>query len=495
MDRFFYVAKAMLLGLLTAQAIATLHVYLSNAELHRTVTAITGAGYLAVPNQQVAETLKEFGPAFFGGLFFTLSVGACLSIFSVACAWIWDRILGRRKVLIIPFLLLWLAILFGVNSSGFCLMVASYFFAVPLAVFLGTLKWMPQQSGKRVWLKEFVHLLPIIILATMWTTQLDRLMFLDIRDYLLLSNPIGQKINDFYYRYTLYPAEAFKPLEQRLVKTCSLAGIQDRGIAQLLESQLLRYDYVPIDEDVPVDLEVVQADNILFFKHKGHEVLQATSKEFLARPGQVLGDFSEKIDKYPIFRQVTIFSIVIGFPLTLYVILFAILRFALQFFVRSATSSVIASILCLLIGLASFAPVCFGRVPIDDAMDLSEALESESWQQRVAALRKVQNSGEEIGNFQAYRRLMVGPYTPERYWLAKALGSSRHPKAYQDLLILLDDSNPNVVTMAFLALGRRSDIGAVEEILKRIKTSDHWYKQWYAYRTLRRLGWKQSRIE
>jgi len=29
----------------------------------------------------------------------------------------------------------------------------------------------------------------------------------------------------------------------------------------------------------------------------------------------------------------------------------------------------------------------------------------------------------------------------------------------------------------------------------RIKTSDHWYKQWYAYRTLRRLGWKQSRIE
>ncbi len=495
MSRFFYVAKAILLGLLTAQIIATLHVYLSNTELYRTVTAITGAGYLAVPNQQVAHTLKEFGPAFFGGLFFTLSIGAALSIFSVACAWIWDRILGRSKVLLVPLILLWLAILFAVNSSDFCLMVASYFFAVPLAVFLGTLKWMPQQSGKRVWLKESVHLLPIVILATIWTTQLDRLMFLDIRDYLLLSNPIGQKINDFYYRYTLYPAEAFKLLDQRLVKTCSLAGIQDRAVVQHLESQLLRYDYVPIDEDVPVDLEIVQADNILSFKYKGNEVLQTTFKEFLAMPGQVLGDFSEKVDKYPIFRQVTIFSIVIGFPLTLYVILFAILRFALQFFVRSATSSVIASILCLSIGLASFAPVCFGRVPINDAMDLSEALESESWQQRVVALRMVQNRGEEIGNFQAYRRLMVGPYTPERYWLAKALGSSRHPNAYQDLLILLDDSNPNVVTMAFLALGRRGDIKAVEEILKRIETSDHWYKQWYAYRTLRRLGWKQSRIE
>jgi len=495
MSRFFYVAKAMLLGLLTAQVIATLHVYLSNAELHRSVTAITGAGYLAVPNQQVAETLKEFGSAFFGGLFFTLSVGACLSIFSVACAWIWDRILGRRKVLIFPFILLWLAILFGVNSSGFCLMVASYFFAVPLAVFLGTLKWMPQQSGKRVWLKESVHLLPILILATIWTTQLDRLMFSDIRDYLLLSNPIGQKINDFYYRYTLYPAEAFKPLEQRLVKTCSLAEIQDRGVAQHVESQLLRYDYVPIDEDVPVDLEIVQADSMLSFKHKGNEVFQATSKEFLAMPGKVLWDFSEKVDKYPIFRQVTIFSITIGFPLTLYVILFAILRLALQFFVRPTAASVIASTICLLIGLASFAPFRFGRVPIDDAMDLSEALESESWQQRVAALRKVQNKGEEIGDFQAYRRLLVGPYTPERYWLAKALGASRDPKTHQDLLFLLDDPHPNVVTMAFLALGRRGSIRDVEEILKRIKTSGHWYKQWYAYRALKRLGWKQSITE
>jgi len=59
MNRILYVAKAVLLGLLATQIIATLHVYLSNADLYRTVMTITEAG--------VMHTLKEFGPAFFGG--------------------------------------------------------------------------------------------------------------------------------------------------------------------------------------------------------------------------------------------------------------------------------------------------------------------------------------------------------------------------------------------------------------------------------------------
>jgi HEAT repeat protein len=47
--------------------------------------------------------------------------------------------------------------------------------------------------------------------------------------------------------------------------------------------------------------------------------------------------------------------------------------------------------------------------------------------------------------------------------------------------------------MAFYALGQRGDRQAIQEILTRIETSKHWYNQWYAYRALRCLGWKQSR--
>jgi len=54
-------------------------------------------------------------------------------------------------------------------------------------------------------------------------------------------------------------------------------------------------------------------------------------------------------------------------------------------------------------------------------------------------------------------------------------------------------THANVVSMAFYALGQRGDRQAIKEILTRIETSKHWYNQWYAYRALRRLGWKQSR--
>jgi len=51
-----------------------------------------------------------------------------------------------------------------------------------------------------------------------------------------------------------------------------------------------------------------------------------------------------------------------------------------------------------------------------------------------------------------------------------------------------------VVSMAFYALGQRGDVRAIREIKGRIETSDDWYNQWHAYKALRALGWKQSRL-
>jgi len=125
--------------------------------------------------------------------------------------------------------------------------------------------------------------------------------------------------------------------------------------------------------------------------------------------------------------------------------------------------------------------------------DLAEAFKSERWQKRVAALKIIQQKGIEVGNFQAYQGMLTSPHIPERYWLASALGVSRQTETYKDLLAFLDDPHPNVVCMAFYALGHRGDRRAVKEIVKRIETSDDWYNQWYAYRALRVLGWKQTK--
>jgi len=122
---------------------------------------------------------------------------------------------------------------------------------------------------------------------------------------------------------------------------------------------------------------------------------------------------------------------------------------------------------------------------------LPRALRSDRWQERVSALRTVVEKGLEIGDLCDITPLLASPHLPERYWVAKALGISRQPGTYLNLLTLLDDPHPNVVSMTFYGLGQRGDRRAIETILKRLAASDHWYNQWYAYRALRALGWKQ----
>ena len=119
-------------------------------------------------------------------------------------------------------------------------------------------------------------------------------------------------------------------------------------------------------------------------------------------------------------------------------------------------------------------------------------MESGRWQDRVAALKVVERKGIEIGDFRAYKKMLKSPHIPERYWLANAMGVSRKPETYSDLLSLLNDPNQNVVCKAFYALGERKNPDAIKEIIRRIDMSGDWYSQQYAYRALRELEWKQT---
>ena len=493
MNRFSYAAKVLLMGLFAAQVLATIHVYLSNAHLYRTLMAIKDAGYLAIPNQRIMHNLGEFGPAFFGGLFFTLSVGAGLSLFCLAAVLVWDRLLHRNKIFLIPFLILWIGSLLVVNRRGLCPMVTLYFLVVPTVVFVATLRWMPPKTRQRLWLNRMVYFFPVLLLAVLWASQMDRHLFLDLRDNLLLSNPLGTRINDFYYHYTLYPAEAFKSLDQKMLKTCNLENIQKESLVRSMERQLLNHDYLPVGGDAVVDMNIAQEGSNLVFENRGRTILRTTPKDFFSRPGTVLKEFSLKSDRQAFFRHFTLFSFLIGFPITLYVILYALFHLVSCLFLDVRTSSVVASTLCFLIGITLL--VLFHQTGAREAevKDLAEALESERWQNRVAALKIIKQKGMDVSDFQAYQSMLTSPHIPERYWLVRALGVSRQSETYRDLLGFLDDPHPNVVCMAFYALGRRGDKRAVKEIIKRIETSDHWYNQWYAYKALRALGWKQTK--
>ncbi|MBN2514427.1 MAG: HEAT repeat domain-containing protein [Deltaproteobacteria bacterium] len=493
MKRNSYAAIALLLGLLSSQIIATIQVYLSNAHLYRSVTVILESGYLPIPNQVIMSRLHDFGPAFFGGIFFTVTVGAGISILTLCMVWGWDRLFNRKKIILGVFFLFWLVCCAGVNVNGFYPIVTSYFIVVPAVVSIAAVKLMPVETVQRVWLHRAILFLPVVILALLWTSIMDKDLYGDIRDNILLSNPVGIKINDFYYDYTLYPAEVFKTQDQKILKTCNLESIQTASLSVSLERTLRNYDYLTVGTYEDTDLKIMEKGSTLIFKNGDRTILRTAAKDFFSRPKSMLKEFSIKTDGHAFFRQFTALSILLGFPLALYIIVYALFSLAgiLYYDVRKA--AVIASILCLIIGIAFVVPMYFAKGDEIDRNNVGTAIKSHQWQERVRSLRVIDRDKIEIADFPGYEAMLSGYHIPERYWLARALGVSRRPETYGDLLKLLDDPQPTVVCKAFEALGRRGDRRAIPEILQRFKRSDHWYKQLYAYRALRTLGWKQAR--
>jgi hypothetical protein len=66
-----------------------------------------------------------------------------------------------------------------------------------------------------------------------------------------------------------------------------------------------------------------------------------------------------------------------------------------------------------------------------------------SWETRVAALKLIEQKKLEVGDFEAYPRLMKSRHVAERYRFVRTLGSSRRTSTHRDLLSFLDDRNPH----------------------------------------------------
>lgn len=479
-------------GLCMAQIIGTIQVYLSNLALYNTLSNINSAGYLAVPNQLVMSGLQDFAPAFWGGLFFTCTIGAGISLGAMAAAWIWVSIFLRSRPAFVFFLLIWLGLTVAVNGRGFILMPTLYFLFIAPVVFLLTAKREiadMQTDRKRL----LVHFIPLALLALAWFTQYDNEMFLDLRDSLLLSNLYGRKFSNFYYTYTLYPAEAFKALNQKIIKTSALEEINNRSIQLQLGRKLIDSDYLPLNHTTTVDLLIHRSDDHLSFEADGRQIIRTSINQFLSDPHSILKSYSEKTDRQAKFRQLTFLSILIGFPILIYLLVHAAFYYPGYFIMGRNPASLTASIICLLMGIMVLVYFQANRSSSIRIQNIAEALRSDRWQIRVAALKMIQSKKLDIAGYAEYPHLINSRLVQERYWLAKTLAYSRRPGTFDDLLKLLRDRNLNVRTMALYSLGLRKDPRAIRPILNLVKISKEWYCQMYAYKALRSLGWKQTK--
>ncbi|MGW8186572.1 MAG: HEAT repeat domain-containing protein [Desulfobacterales bacterium] len=486
--------STVLIGLSIAQLVAMAQIYISNLQLFEDISALHRAGYLEIPTLHSLQRMGTLKPTVFGGLFFTLSTGAGLTLATIGAIWIWHNLSRRNRPVLVLLLIIWVAGLLMVNLNGFNLFGSLYFALIPAGVSLVYLRCLPPEHDHNGVLNRLLPLYPLACLAVIWVIQADNNLFINIRDFLLLSNPVGKSVNDFYYRYTLYPAEAFKSQEQKLQHPIRLTDIRPAALDRRVTSQMRYRDYLVVGDDAPVELQIKQAGDHLDWLNNGLRILAITPESFFSNPNAVLAQYSRQTDRSAFLRTFTFFGILLAFPILLYCGFFGILRLLTGFVLQPSRATLFSSLVCFIIGVLLLVPVYQGgRRPVD-AGDLAAALDAADWRNRVAALKLIEQLQLEITAYPSYQKSIASRHLPERYWLAHALGLSKDHRTIDDLFTLLSDPQPNVVCQALYGLGKRGGDRRPEviaAILATIRSTDSWYVQRYAYLALRSLGWRQ----
>jgi hypothetical protein len=348
------------------------------------------------------------------------------------------------------------------------------------------------RAGKRqsFFFHTFWLLAPLVILVWAGRPFYSSRIFFDVRDRLLLSHATGRRINDFYYRYTLYPAESFKSLAQKQIRTFHWIG-PGGGEKKEIVNMLVSRDFlpIPVDADPDVTIQFIDSGTLLF--GEGAQAVRIKVSDFLNRPGKGLRQVSDAADTHRFLRRLTYISLVIGFPLLIYLMVYGLVRRGGRSIFPLRVASVVASAICLLMGMLVLWHVTNGRPEsITEAM-LPHFVNSTDGRLRVAALKWMEKKRIDPSQFKGYAAFLKSPRIVERYWVARALAHGHREKTDLDLIQMLEDPSPNVVCMALQSLGRRSGREVIPRILDLMKKSTHWYVQLHAYHALKGLGWQQ----
>lgn len=480
---------------------STIQVYLSNSDLLAAMNSLSKTGYLLMPNRLIMERLDDLSTAFAGGVFFTLSIGTFTVLISFLASVLYVSFDTIKKYVLVVAAVFFSGIVFAINANGLCIIETLSFLLVPSGVFYLYKRAFAHNPDKPAPVTLAAHFVPVIILAVflvLTTIHSSNKIFIDFRDTILMSNKAGMTINKFYYDYTLYPARVFKPYLQRKPKLCAIDSEHRSADVKVIEKRLLQNDFLVVDKSEQPDFILRKDKKTLSFLHNGRKIVETPVSKFISRPSALLKEFSDKTDKYGVYRQITGTSLKTGFPLYMYILMhfsfFLVFYTVLSGVGQQKKASSAASLSCLIVGLLGFWFLFSSENYEVSKENLSQVLQSDVLKERVAGLRFVATEKLDISDYAEYDTSFPENTVPEKYWFARSLAGSRTQASYDRLIKLLDDPNQNVVCQALYSLGAKRKKEAIPVIIDHIKTSENWYAQWYGYQALKRLRWTQRKL-
>jgi len=395
--------------------------------------ALLDAGVPALPGPGHLDTLGSWAPAGAGAVFFGLSLGlggaALLALLAAALG-----LAPGRTGRLLPWATALVPLGLGFWGRDWGLAAA----AEPAA--LAAAAWAAGRADRRVPVLRLACAALALVGLLPWARAPEG-PFTRFRDRVLLARETGPALalDTFYYRWTLYPAEALKPLAARSQPTVwadPAAG--DR--AALCEAAA-RVGLWCVDDPSAADVRIEPGPRLV----RGPAEAPWTGPPEARR--QAWNDLSARADRARPLRRATAVSLFYGCPLVLAGILSGLAVWLGAWMPhpghRKAAALVCAAFLGGLVAAVSMQPPWLVRVrreladaPLPGADRVEAALRARRPVERFYGARAAGRLGE--GWEPALEAALADPVINVRYAAAQALGRIASPRAREVLRAVLE---------------------------------------------------------
>lgn len=431
---------------------AALHLLLKNR-------ALEAAGFVPLPGAGHGEVLGSWMPGAAGALFFGLSLG--LGAGTLLGLWVRvTRALPSRAGGLVPWAAL--AVPLWAAAAGDLLLAAAL-----AAVAAGALatqlpgRVAPARQGA---LRALV-LVSVALGFFPWATAPEG-PFTHLRDRHLLDTAAGRAVNEFYYRWTLYPAEVLKPLAARSQPTVAAPVPLAAGELERFCRDALGWGVLCVDDPRGADVHLTSSGPGLELARGDAGVAWPRNPSAQADAWKAL---SSRADRARALRQATYWALFLGCPLAL-AWGFSSLALAAGALLGKGHRGTLASL--AVAGLLAASLGAAGRP--DPSLS----------QMRV----RLGGPGTGAPEADVIRAALASPSAVERFYGARAAGRARVEA--HDLVEALSDPVVNVRYAAAEALGRTGGDRSREALLELLRSPEEWYVKERAYAALWRLGWR-----
>ncbi len=419
--------------------------------------ALLDAGIPALPGPGHLGTLGSWAPAGAGAVFFGLSLGlggaALLALLAAALG-----LAPGRAGRILPWGTALAPLGLGLWGRDWGLVAA----AEPVA--LAAAAWAAGRPGRRLPALRLACAALTLVGLLPWALA-DEGPFIRFRDRVLLARETGPALalNTFYYRWTLYPAEALKPLAARSQPTAwANPAAGDRAA---LCGAAARVGLWCVDDPSGADVRIEPGPRLVL----GPAEVPWTGTPQARR--QAWDELSARADRARPLRRVTAVSLFYGCPLVLAGLLSGLAVWLGAWMPhpghRKAAALVCAALLGGLVAAVARQPPWLVRV----RQDLADIPTPEAG--RVEAALRARRPVARFYGAQAAGRLGPG-------WEAA-------------LEAALADPVINVRYAAAQALGRIASPRARQTLKGLLESPADWYVRERAWSGLRRSGWRPGR--